>query len=332
MNVKKKKGAFSGAFFLFAFFLILSYNIPMTYLLLALGLFLLFIGGDWLVAGSVAVARRLKVSPLLIGLTLVGFGTSTPELVTSLIATYEGSAGISVGNVVGSNIANILLVLGVAALLNPIHVKGKSFRRDATFLVFSTLVLVVASSFGTIGRLMGALMVGALIFYIVYSYKTEKELSDESEKPAPFTISFIRTIAGILLTLLGAKLLVDNAVALAHTWGISEAVIGLTVVAVGTSLPELATSIMSALKKHNDVAFGNVVGSNIYNSLFILGATALFMPVQIPSGMGIDLIIMIVVTALMIGIAFGCKKYTRAMGALFLILYAFYIAYLGGLL
>lgn len=304
----------------------------MTYLLLALGLFLLFIGGDWLVAGSVAVARRLKVSPLLIGLTLVGFGTSTPELVTSLWATYKGSAGIAVGNVVGSNIANILLVLGVAALLNPVQVKGKSFKRDAAFLVFSTLVLVGASAFGTIGHLLGAVMVGALIFYVIYSYKTEKEIPDDKEKPAPFISSFIRALIGILLTLLGAKLLVDNSVALARAWGISESVIGLTIVAVGTSLPELATSIMSAIKKHNDVAFGNVVGSNIYNALFILGVTALFMPVQIPSGMGLDLGIMTLVTALMIGIAFGFKKYSRATGALFLILYALYIAHLGGIL
>ncbi len=304
----------------------------MTYLLLVLGLFLLFIGGDWLVAGSVAVARRLKVSPLLIGLTLVGFGTSTPELAASLIAIREGVDGIAVGNVVGSNIANILLVLGVAALLNPVHVKGKSFRRDAAFLVFSTLVLVGAASFGTIGHLLGAVMVGALIFYVIYSYKTEKEISEEKEKTVPLINSLCRTIAGIFLTLFGAKLLVDNSVALAHTWGISEAVIGLTIVAVGTSLPELATSIMSALKKHNDVAFGNVIGSNIYNSLFILGATALFMPVQIPEGIWIDMLIMIFVTALMIVIAFAFKKYTRWMGALFLILYALHIAYLGGLL
>ena len=304
----------------------------MVYLLLVLGLFLLFIGGDWLVAGAVAVAHRLKVSPLLIGLTLIGFGTSTPELVTSLIATYEGSAGISVGNVVGSNIANILLVLGVAAFLHPVQIKGKSFRRDATFLALSTLILIGASSLGTIGRWMGALMVGALLFYVIYSYKTEKEIPDENEKIVPLVSSLIRTFIGILFTLLGAKLLVDNSVELARTWGISEAVIGLTVVAVGTSLPELATSIMSAIKKHNDVAFGNVIGSNIYNSLFILGVTALFMPVRIPEKMGTDLGVMCAVTALMIGIAFCYKKYTRLVGAIFLILYALYIAHLGGIL
>lgn len=304
----------------------------MVYLFLILGLVLLFVGGDWLVAGSVSVARRLKVSPLLIGLTLVGFGTSTPELLTSLLATYKGSAGIAVGNVVGSNTANILLVLGVAALLNPVHVKGKSFRRDALFLALSTFVLVSSLAFGSIGRLLGAIMVGALILYVVYSYKTEKEIPDDSEKPAPLFTSLIRTIIGISLTLLGAKLLVDNSVELAKAWGISEAVIGLTIVAVGTSLPELATSIMSSIKKHNDVAFGNVVGSNIYNALFILGMTALFMPVQIPAHMGLDMAIMSVATLLMIGIAFWHKKYSRLTGLLFLILYALYIAHLGGAL
>ena len=167
---------------------------------------------------------------------------------------------------------------------------------------------------------------------MIYSYKTEKEIPDDSEKPAPLISSFIRALIGILLTLLGAKLLVDNSVELARAWGISESVIGLTIVAVGTSLPELATSIMSAIKKHNDVAFGNVVGSNIYNALFILGVTALFMPVQIPSGMGLDLGIMTLVTALMIGIAFGFKRYSRATGALLLVLYAIYIAHLGGVL
>ncbi|MBO7483554.1 MAG: calcium/sodium antiporter [Alphaproteobacteria bacterium] len=301
----------------------------MTYLLLALGLFLLFIGGDWLVAGSVSVARRLKVSPLLIGLTLVGFGTSTPELITSLIATYHGKEGIAVGNVIGSNIANILLVLGVAALLNLIQVKGKSFRRDAVFLIMSTLVLLSATFSGTIGFLSGIMMVGALVFYVIYSYRTEKEISEDDEKPGPFISSLLRTIVGIILTLIGAKLLVTNSVVLARTWGVDERIIGLTVVAVGTSLPELATSIMSAIHKHNEVAFGNVVGSNIFNSLFILGMTSLFMPVQIPANIEFDLIVMTTVTILMISIAFMFKKYTRWVGALFLILYLLYIVNLG---
>ena len=155
----------------------------MTYLLLALGLFLLFIGGDWLVSGSVSVAKRMKVSPLLIGLTLVGFGTSTPELTTSLLATYKGSNGIAIGNVVGSNIANILLILGVTALILPVKVKGKSIRRDSAFLIFSCLLLLASLAFGSIGRIMGLIMLASLIFYVVYCYRTEREeVADENEK------------------------------------------------------------------------------------------------------------------------------------------------------
>jgi cation:H+ antiporter len=301
----------------------------MTYLFLALGLFLLFIGGDWLVSGSVAVAKRMKVSPLLIGLTLVGFGTSTPELTTSLLATYRGSNGIAVGNVVGSNIANILLILGVTALVLPVKVKGKSIRRDSAFLIFSCLILLASLIFGTIGRIMGLIMVASLIFYIVYCYRTEREeVADENEKLPPLWRSITLTIIGIGLTMLGAKFLVDNSVILARNWGISESVIGLTIVAVGTSLPELAASVMSAIRKHSDVALGNVIGSNIYNALFILGVTSLCMPIQIPAGMWIDMLIMTGVTALMIGIALGYKKFTRATGVIFLISYAVYIVYL----
>ena len=301
----------------------------MTYLLLVLGLFLLFIGGDWLVSGSVAVAKRMKVSPLLIGLTLVGFGTSTPELTTSLLATYKGSNGIAIGNVVGSNIANILLILGVTALILPVKVKGKSIRRDSAFLIFSCLLLLASLAFGSIGRIMGLIMLASLIFYVVYCYRTEREeVADENEKLPPLWRSITLTIVGIGLTMLGAKFLVDNSVILARTWGISESVIGLTIVAVGTSLPELAASVMSAIRKHSDVALGNVIGSNIYNALFILGVTALCMPIQIPSGMWIDMLIMTAVTALMIAIALGYKKFTRATGVIFLISYAVYIIYL----
>ena len=302
----------------------------MTYLLLSLGLLLLFVGGDWLVSGSVAVAKRMKVSPLLIGLTLVGFGTSTPELTTSLIATYKGSNGIAIGNVVGSNIANILLILGVTALILPVQVKGKSIRRDSAFLIFSCLLLLSSLAFGSIGRIMGLIMVVSLAFYVVYCYRTEREeATDENEKMPPLWRSIVLTFVGIGLTMLGAKFLVDNSVILARTWGISESVIGLTIVAVGTSLPELAASVMSSIRKHSDVALGNVVGSNIYNSLFILGVTSLCMPIQIPAGMWIDMLIMTGVTALMIGIALGWKVFTRTTGLLFLILYAIYIAYLG---
>ncbi len=305
----------------------------MVYVLLALGLFLLIYGGDMLVRGAVQLARKTGVSPLLIGLTLVGFGTSTPELVTSLIAVFKKSEGIAVGNVVGSNIANILLVLGAAAIISPVRVDIKSFKRDTVFLIISTLGLVAALLMARISFLMGAVLTGTLIFYVIYSYisdrKNQKAIRLQEAKtteasPAGGWISLARTLIGIALTLVGAKLLVDNAIVLARSWGISEAVIGLTLVAVGTSLPELITSVVSAVRRQNDVAFGNVVGSNIYNALFILGVTALFMPVTVPEAMGWDILIMAGVTAVLIGIALWKKCFSRFVGLLFLLAYAGY--------
>ncbi len=305
----------------------------MVYVLLALGLFLLIYGGDMLVRGAVQLARKTGVSPLLIGLTLVGFGTSTPELVTSLIAVFKKSEGIAVGNVVGSNIANILLVLGAAAIISPIRVDIKSFKRDTVFLIISTLGLVAALLMARISFLMGAVLTGTLIFYVIYSYISDRKnqknirLQEAETMEANLAggwISLARTLIGIALTLVGAKLLVDNAIVLARSWGISEAVIGLTLVAVGTSLPELITSVVSAVRRQNDVAFGNVVGSNIYNALFILGVTALFMPVTVPEAMGWDILIMAGVTAVLIGIAFWKKCFSRFVGLLFLLAYAGY--------
>lgn len=307
----------------------------MAYLWLALGFVLLAFGGDMLVSGAVSLARRWGVSTLLIGLTLVGFGTSTPELVTSLIAAFKGADGIAVGNVVGSNIANILLVLGAAAVLRPVRVDVKSFRRDGLFLGISALALIVAALIGSIGFIMGIVLTGLLFFYIGYSYVSDKKQQDSEtsdltgEEPTESALKgLVKTGVGIALTLLGAKLLVDNAIILARDWGISEAVIGLSVVAVGTSLPELATSVMSAVKKQSDVAFGNVVGSNIYNALFILGVTALIIPLSVSDGMRLDIALMCGVTVLLIVIAGAKGGFTRPVGGMFLALYAAYMWYL----
>ncbi len=307
----------------------------MVYLLLLVGLFLLAFGGDTMVNGAVALAKRFGVSALLIGLTLVGFGTSTPELLTSLVAVFQKSDGIAVGNVVGSNIANILLVLGMAAVITPIRVDLKSFKRDSSFLAVSTIALIVAVLIGQIYFLMGALLVGLLVYYVIYSYRSDKKqqraqksTEPETTKQMPVWLAFIKAVGGIALTMLGAKLLVDNSIILARDWGISEAVIGLTIVAVGTSLPELATSVMAAIRNQNDVAFGNVVGSNIYNALFILGVTALFMTVNVPSQMTLDVVIMSIVTITLIAIGFWKKQISRPTGALFLTTYAVYTFYL----
>lgn len=308
----------------------------MPYILLIVGLFLLAFGGDTMVNGAVSLAKRMGVSSLLIGLTLVGFGTSTPELLTSLTAVIKDSDGIAIGNVVGSNIANILLVLGMAAIITPIRIDLKSFKRDGLFLILSTIALIIAVLYGKISFIMGIILVSLLFYYVYYSYQSDKKYQKEkkfknneiTKTQTPVWLALTKTIGGILLTMLGAKLLVDNSIILARYWGVSETVIGLTIVAVGTSLPELATSVMASIRKQNDVAFGNVVGSNIYNALFILGVTALFMTVRVPVEMTKDVILMTIVTCILIGVAFWKKQISRQMGWLFLITYAFYNAYL----
>ena len=308
----------------------------MIYALLILGLILLAFGGDTMVSGAVALAKKMGLSTLLIGLTLVGFGTSTPELLTSIMAAIKGSNAIALGNVVGSNIANILLVLGVAALIAPVNVNIKAFKRDGGFLALSCVMLILALFLGQIGFIMGAILVAMLIGYIVYSYisdkKQQSKTTNENESTAtpviPIWLALIKTFGGIALMMLGAKLLVDNSIILARNWGVSEAVIGLTIVAVGTSLPELATSVMSAIRGHNDVAFGNVVGSNIYNTLFILGCTALFLPIAVPASMGTDILLMTIITAILIGVALWQKRFSRSIGFAFLCAYAGYNYYL----
>lgn len=312
----------------------------MIYVLLILGLCLLAFGGDTMVSGAVALAKKMGISTLLIGLTLVGFGTSTPELLTSLLAAIKGSNDIALGNVVGSNVANILLVLGMAAVIAPVNVDIKAFKRDGGFLALSCIMLIIALFLGQIGRIMGMVLMAMLIGYIIYSYITDKkqtsktrakntDISDtKKEVLIPTWLALFKTIGGIALMMLGAKLLVDNSIILARSWGVSEAVIGLTIVAVGTSLPELATSVMSAIRGHNDVAFGNIVGSNIYNSLFILGTTAVFLPIAIPANMSTDVWIMTGVTAVLIGIALWQKRFSRPVGFAFLGAYILYNYYL----
>ena len=313
----------------------------MIYILILIGCALLIFGGNILVDGAVSVARRMKVSSLLIGLTLVGFGTSTPELMTSLQAAYLHAEGISVGNVVGSNIANILLVLGVSAFLHPIVVHKSSFKRDSLFLCISTGVLILALLWGKINFFLGILMCATLGYYVYYSYETEKKQPKNPEAPAqtPEThthksnshhelgLALAKTIIGIVLTVFGARVLVSNSMILAVKLGISETIIGLTIVALGTSLPELATSVIASIKKQSSLALGNVVGSNIYNALFILGLTAVFVNVNVPGDVLPNIAIMAISTILLL--LFGFRgSLSKKVGLLFIVLYIFYIGYL----
>ncbi len=305
---------------------------------IVLGLVLLFAGAELLVGGSVAVARRLGISPLLIGLTLVGFGTSTPELVTSLEAALRGSPGIAVGNVVGSNIANILLILGAAALVSPIASSPRAFRRDAVALLGSAILLAAAVLPGTIGPAVGFVFVSLLLAYVGLAYLGERggtaARPGDAADPAGGTVRALPAAlslaaAGVAMTIGGAYLLVDGALDLSQTAGIPDTVVGLTIVAVGTSLPELATSVVAAFRRQGDIAFGNVLGSNIYNIFGILGVTAIVHPLAIPSRIAqVDIWILLAATVLLVVFAVTGRRLSRGEGAAFLVMYAAYAAFL----
>ena len=303
---------------------------------LIIGLVLLAVGGDVLVRGAVGAARRFGVSPLLIGLTLVGFGTSTPELVTSVQAALAGSPGIAIGNVIGSNIANILLILAVAALIAPFAVSPATFRRDGAVVVGAAALLVLVCLAGTVTLVWGLGFLAALVAYLVFSVRqdrradapTEATLADGPPAP-PLWRSFAFAVGGIVATIFGARLLVSGAIELAQGLGVSETVIGLTIVAVGTSLPELVTSVTAALKRQSDIAFGNVLGSNVFNVLFILGATSLVRPIEVPAEVvRVDVWVMLAATLALAVAAITGWRITRAEGA---VLLAGYAAYLGWL-
>lgn len=311
------------------------------WLSILIGLVLLVLGGELLVRGAVASAKALGVSPLLIGLTLVGFGTSTPELVTSVTAAMNGSPGIAVGNVVGSNIANILLILGLAAVIYPMAVNPKGFKRDAIMLVLSALACTVVVLYGRMGPVIGGLFIASLFIYVAYVYVQEKQSPDEAalvaehraedapKGPRNIAMSVIMAVVGIAITIYGAGFLVDGAIALAKGLGVSDTIIGLTIVAVGTSMPEFVTSVMAAIRKHADVAYGNIVGSNIYNILFILGATSFVNPIDMPAQIArFDIWVMLATTALLVVFARTGIKLQRWEGMVFIGCYAAYTGYL----
>ena len=313
-----------------------------TYLQLAVGLALLLGSGEFLVRGSVGVARALGVSPLFIGLTLVGFGTSAPELVASLIAAFRDAPGIAVGNVVGSNIANILLILGVTAAIMPVAVFRQDLHRDALALAIATAIGLGVILVGRLERPFGIVMIAVLIGYIFLTYHAEKRSHDaeaemheretelHSPKPAGLLKPLAVTILSLLGVVLGARLLVDASIVIAREFGISESVIGLTVVALGTSLPELAVSVIAAVRGQGAVAVGNVVGSNLYNLLFILGATAVVRPIPVPADIArLDAWIMAGVTALLLLFMLRGQTISRGIGVTML---AGYVVYIGTML
>ncbi|HEX9647193.1 MAG TPA: calcium/sodium antiporter [Alphaproteobacteria bacterium] len=311
----------------------------MTPLLIAGGLLALLAGAEVMLRGAVALATRLRMSQALIGLTLVGFGTSTPELLTSLEAARLGSPGIAVGNVVGSNIANVLLILGVGAVLAPIAAPRAAVIRDGSAMVAASLLFVAVCLYGALTRPVGAGFVALLAGFIAYSIWREHRARDPAGElhaaetalmePAPSRIPlalgmFAVGLAGLLA---GAHWLVEGGVALAVALGVSETVIGLTIIAVGTSLPELAATGVAALRGRTDIALGNILGSNLFNILGILGLTAALTELAIPADIaGFDAWVMLGAALLLMAVAWTGSVVSRREGVALLVLYAGYAA------
>ena len=301
----------------------------MDYLYLLVGLVGLFFGGEALVRGSVGIARRMAIPPLLIGLTVVGFGTSTPELLVSVDAAWRGVPDIALGNIVGSNIANILLIIGLSALIWPIKVMGATLRRDTAVMMAAAVVLLPVFAMGQLGRLSGAILVAGLAAYLVWAYRQPGDMeAEEVGVPAPASalVSTLWVIGGLVALMVGARFLVDGAVNIARGYGISEAFIGLTIVAVGTSLPELATSLIAAFRRQSEIAIGNIVGSNIFNVLGILGVTALIAPIPVASRfLTFDLPVMIAVSLVLTALLLTRPVIGRAIGVAMLAGYVVYV-------
>lgn len=275
----------------------------MDYILVIGGLVGLYYGAEWLLRGAIALAQKLGIPTLIVSLVIVGFGTSMPELLVSVRAALSGSSDIALGNVVGSNAANILLIIGVCGLIFPITHWDKGVKRDTYVMIGAAVLLLGLVQFDAIGRLAALLMTAVLLAYVGYAYVQGKgsvdPIGEEDVKHETLGGAFMALLilGGLATLFVGAELLVRGATSIARDFGISEAVIGLTVVAVGTSLPELATGIMSAVRKHSDIMIGNIVGSNIFNILFILGVTSLIQPISVDPRFGsFDVPVMLAVT------------------------------------
>ncbi|WP_247749568.1 calcium/sodium antiporter [Pseudoalteromonas viridis] len=302
------------------------------------GIAMLTLGGEALIRGAVAAARRLRVSPLLSGLVIVGFGTSAPELVVSVDAAAQAQPDIAMGNVVGSNIGNILLILGLCALISPMSVQPLILRRDGVIMVLSSVLLAVLIGGQGLSATDSMILLGALASYLGVAYWSEKNHSspasevyaDEAKEievvPDAAWRIILFLVAGLALLLLGSQVLLKGAVGLAQHFAISEAVIGLTLVAVGTSLPELSVSLIAAMRRHADVAIGNVLGSNIFNILGILGVSALLQPLPAhPRVLQFDLWVLLASAFILLFFLFTGRRLSRLEGG---VLLSGYIAYL----
>ena len=317
---------------------------PMIYLILIIALAGIVFGADWLVSGSVSIAKRFKVSEFVIGAAIVGVGTSMPELTVSFIGALQGNSDVAIGNVVGSNIFNVLGILGLTAAFFPIKVARSNMRFEIPFCIFlSVLLTLQAFNFFTggtpvIGRVDGIILLLLFAIFMWYSFYRDRKSAEElgvqaekqdcSEPVAPLWKAILTVILGLGVLIVSCDVFVDKAVHVAKMLGMSEAVISLTLIACGTSLPELAASVAAAIKKNTQLALGNIIGSNIFNILFVLGFSALISPMTVDILSVIDTIAVIGVSALTLVFAATGKKINRAEGAIMVLAYAAYFVYM----
>ncbi len=299
----------------------------LTYLLFAIGLAGLFFGGELLVRGASSIARSFGLSPLVIGLTIVGFGTSAPELLVSVQAALADQPAIAIGNVLGSNIANILLILGISTAIAPLLIPARSLWRDLAFMIGASAAIWGMLLDGSVTRLEGLVLCLGLAIFLTVAFVSGKRVDEEEGVTLPpIGPAILMTLGGLVALVIGARFLVDSASTIARTYGISEAVIGLTVVAVGTSLPELATSVIAAVRKQTEIAVGNVLGSNVFNIFGILGVTALITPIPVdPRFVAVDMpwVMATAVGLALVAVVLG--RLPRLGGVALMAIYAVYL-------
>ncbi len=311
----------------------------LTLILFVGGFALLIKGADFLVDGAASVAKKFNIPNIAIGLTIVAFGTSAPEFAVNVFSSLSGKTDIAIGNIIGSNIANIFLILGIAAVIYPLTVgRGTAWKEIPMSLLAATLLGFMANDIlidggvkNVITRIDGLVLLSFFIIFIYYIYgiaKSGNGLPTEEAKEMPMRRSAIFIISGLVALVVGGKWIVDGAVAIAGFWGIRESIIGLTVVAVGTSLPELATSAVAAYRKHTDIAIGNVVGSNIFNVFWIMGISSIINPLPLQQGGNYDIFVMALASILLFTFLFIGKKHIieKWQGVLFIGIYIAYIA------
>jgi len=311
--------------------------VGLTLVLFVAGLLILVGGAESLVRGSSALALRLGITPLVIGLTIVAFGTSSPELAVSLESALSGNSSIAVGNVIGSNIANIGLILGITAMIQPLSVQPSLLKEQIPLMIAISFVLWFVAADMSISFWDGLILIAAFIGFLVHSYRSSKKNSDNDEETLPCDASALKNKTWFCVMLIavglaglvgGGMLFVDSAVEIARIFDVDEAIIGLTIVAIGTSMPELATSAVAAIRKESDIAIGNIVGSNIFNILAILGIAALIRPLSSADFSSADYIVMIGFAVILLPMAWSGKTLSRPEGTVLLLGYLSYMAYI----